>query len=164
MRKEIIGNILFIVVVLIITTVGLRLINSKKLTLGRKIDRFMGVLLLLSIISFPFLITTWNPLRRLLKVGEFYIPSRDIQFWIEKAPQGNYYYLRARYIKNAEDFGYGICFDAEDVVVGCTIIFNPKDNRIYGGALATSKGWKNRNWVFYCLGEGKIEKGVISTI
>ncbi len=160
MRKEIIGNLLFIAVVLILIRAGFRLIRSKKLTLGRKINHFLGVLLLASIISFPFLIFTWNPLRKLLQVGHFCIPFKEIQFWIEKAPQRDYYYLYARYIKSPKtesSFGHGILFETK-YAFGSKLIFNPEDNKIYGKALRQGK------WEFDRLGEVKFEKSIFKPI
>lgn len=133
---------------------------------------------LLSIVSFILLVRFYPPLRLSLFGGEIPISLEDIQFWVKKVPQRNYYRVYARYLKDSKrtedpDFGHAIFFEADikNGTHGSIIVFNPEDNKIYGGGWSGLQGghliqkdpkkWKR---VFYCLSEGKVEGDIFRPV
>jgi hypothetical protein len=115
--------------------------------------------ILLSIISFILLAKFYPPLNRKLFGGEFPISFNEIQFWVKKVPDGDYYRIYARYLKSPATVttwgGHSIFFADSRATLGFNDIFlNTNDNKIYGGGSEIERGWE---WAFYCLGEGKIE-------
>jgi hypothetical protein len=91
------------------------------------------ILILLSIISFLLLVRFYPPLNLYLFGGKFQISFDNIQFWVKKVPGRNYYKVDARYLKSPIEESGGIFFRDEEKIGGLTVLFNPEDNRIYGG-------------------------------
>ena len=117
--------------------------------------------ILLSIISFILLAKFYPPLSRKLFGGEFEIPFDEIQFWVKKVPQRDYYRVYAKYLRDPEkigdtEFGHGIYFEGKGEIGGWNVVFNAEDKIIYGG------GWWERE--VHCLGEGRIDGGLFKPI
>jgi hypothetical protein len=123
------------------------------------------IFILLSITSFLLLAKFCPPLNRKLFGGEFEISLDDIQFWVKKVPQRNYYRVYARYQKSPKTvmwWGHSVFFaDSKRILGFDAIFFNPEDNKIYGGGSEKEKGWE---WTFYYLGEGKIPEEVFKPL
>lgn len=120
---------------------------------------------LLSIITFILFAKYYPPLNRKLFGGEYSIPFDDIQFWIKKVPNRNYYRVYAKYKKNPETvmwWGHSVFFADNRGTLGFdAIFFNPEDNKLYGGGSEIEKGWE---WLFYYLGEGRTKEGLFEPI
>jgi len=119
----------------------------------------IGIFILVSIIVFILLVRFYPPLDRFLfQPREFEISPNDIQFWVKRVPSRNYYRVDAKYLKSPEELSGGVYFTLEDKEWegGWSIVFNPEDNKIYGG------GWWERS--IYCLGGGKIEGEIFKPI
>lgn len=112
----------------------------------------------LSAATFVLLAKFYTPLNRYLFGGEVEISSDEIQFWVKKMPNRNYYRVYAKYLKNIETvmwWGHSLFFaDSRGTLGFDDIFFNPEDNKIYGGGSEKKRGWE---WAFFCLGEGKNE-------
>ena len=132
--------------------------------MSRNAGMIVGViatLILVGIVSFILLAKFYPPLKLYLFGGETQISSNDIQFWVKKVQNRNYYKVYARYLKCPLKLSdHAILFRDEEKIGGLTVLFNPEDNKIYGGGWA--KGTK-REWEFYHLGEGEIKNGIFKT-
>ena len=124
-----------------------------------------AVILLLAAISFALLAKFYPPLNLKLFGGEFSISPDEIQFWVKKVPQRNYYMVYAKYLKSPEtaqwlDVSHPVFYIDNSGVLGYNdIFFNPEDNKIYGGG--SEKDREEWKWAFYCFGEGALEGGDI---
>ena len=108
----------------------------------------------LVILSVILVMNYYPPLKLKLFGGEIPISVNDIQFWVEQASDKNFYHIEAKYLKSPIDSSGGIYYIllGNAKAGGWRIVFNPEDNKIYGG------GWWEK--IVFCLGEGKIEKGI----
>jgi hypothetical protein len=126
------------------------------MTRAKIIVRTIGIIILLGIVVFILLSEYYPPLKLYLSGGEIPVSSNEIQFWIKKVPQKNYYKLCARYLKDPDktedpEFGHAIFFEMGigPSIRGYGLIFNPEDNKIYGG-----DWWEKK---VYPLIDGKID-------
>lgn len=131
--------------------------------MSRRIKMAIKGIVILSIISFILLLKFYPPSLDNFLFGEreFSISLNDIQFWVKKMPNRNYYRVDGRYLKSPIEDSGGIFFRDEEKIGGLTVLFNPEDNKIYGGGWAEGK---ERKWELFYLGEGKIADNVFKPI
>lgn len=125
----------------------------------RKVKMTILLLILLSTVVTFLLVRFYPVLRHSLFGGEILVSPDEIQFWVKKMPNRNYYRVYAKYLKNLETvmwWGHSLFFaDSRGTLGFNDIFFNPEDNKIYGGGSEKERGWE---WAFFCLGEGKNEE------